>query len=119
MLFAIVYLDFFDIFTFVGERILDNLKLFKLVADALSKAKTSQADSGNGKNPFDFSKILQNLGGFSGKNNTDSPTDNGDSNDKKEAISPLPSAPLQAGMLGTMKSHDEFIKRVMEKNKKC
>jgi hypothetical protein len=97
---------------------LDNLKLFKLFTDALGKVGNGQGD---GKSSFDFSNLLQKLGGFTQKetqNQQENVKNEQTADNVKKAEKPVTSPPLQAGMLGTMKSHDEFIKRVKEKNKK-
>ena len=91
---------------------MDNLKLFKLVADALGKMGKNQSEN---KNSLDFSKILQNLGGFT-PNEQPKDTKEQSPTSEKQAQT-ITSPPLQANMLGTMRSHDEFIKRVKEKNK--
>ena len=88
---------------------MDNINLIKLLADALTKSKKS-SDSGDKPSGLNLNSIMGLIEKF--KNTPSSTT-----NSTETTPSPTPKKPLQASMIATMTSHDEFIKRVKEKNK--
>lgn len=105
---------------------MDNLALLKLLGEALSKTQSTSREEKSTSSPFNLNKILEALRSFSAKKNEQT-TYNGNQNEQnkteenhtKDNQKPTPkvtSPPLQSKMLGTMQSHDVFIKRVMAKN---
>ena len=97
---------------------MDNLSLFKLLSDALIKTQSNSTEQKEQSSPSGMDKILDLFKSFSNKktqeesNNTSATSAK---NSKPEDKKATPLVPLQSQMLGTMKSHDEFIKRVMKK----
>jgi hypothetical protein len=96
-----------------GGIFLDKFGVFKLLNSFLNTAK-QQSGNTNGQNEqsgTDFinaiSSILQN--GIGAKPNAFATPDN-------PAPTKKVSPPLQSAMLNTMRSHDDFVKRVTNKN---
>ena len=95
---------------------MDKFGIFKLLNSFFNfygqkppENQTENSDNG-GQSFFAVSNLLKSLNNNSGTNNFNpSPT-------KPEQKSPPAFMPLQANMLKTMSSHDEFIKRVKQKN---
>ena len=99
---------------------MDKFGIFKLLNwfFSLSGQNTSNnANDGTGENKqgaFDFSKLLTSLNNNSNNNSPEEKNPNTKTkNDGKKQANFMP---LQKSMLNTMNSHDEFIKRVKEKN---
>ena len=89
-------MDKFNIFGLLNN-------LFSLYKESLSKKDTeSTTDYAFTENSFSQPPVLAN----SNKNPSPAPNP-----------SPVYDRPLQAGMLSTLKTHDEFVKRVYQKNK--
>lgn len=83
---------------------MDKFGIFNLL-NSLFSANPSQTN-GDSQNTSKENSILSSL--FSSDNQPQPPKEK----------TPEPFLPLQASMVSTMTSHDEFVKRVKEKNKK-
>lgn len=97
----------------------DKLNVLKLLIDAINKNSNKNGEE-KGKNaPFSLDGLIKAFKTFSqNKSQAESSlsTQNASNSEKpKEMPQTLP--PLQSGLLSVMTSHDEFIKRVKEKNK--
>ena len=94
---------------------MDKFGIFKLLNSFLGNSSNtqgenmSQKDDNNEKNNNGLMDVLSAL----------SPALNTNKKENPNTLAPPPhtSIPLQAGMLNTIKSHDDFVKRVKEKNK--
>ena len=106
---------------------MDNSGIFKLLTDALAKSKDKNGNSGAPFGGLNLGGIFQALKNFSslsqpqkqdkdGLISTSNTPQNGTEN-KPTSQSSIVLPPLQSGMLSVMNSHDQFIKRVKEKNK--
>ena len=96
---------------------MDKFGIFKLLSSFLSQNgqnSTSQTENSIGSESKDnpLSSLLNSLtkNSQSSQNNTPTPNQN-QPKEKKQFV------PLQSAMLSTMNSHDQFVKRVKEKNK--
>lgn len=90
---------------------MDNFGIFKLItsfSDFLTKNKQPDANESFGEKPI-FQTLKQ-------AQNRNSDADKPVSSTPAEIRASLP--PLKNSMLSTMSSHDAFVKRVKEKNKK-
>ncbi len=101
---------------------MDNLGVLKIIADALNNSASNTTANQSQQKNSPLNGILQLFNQFKPKNPTESQppkTQNEDQN--VSASSPsnsfVASPPLQRRMLATMTSHEDFIKRVKEKNK--
>ena len=95
---------------------MDKFGIFKLLNSFLTFCQQNKGDftqnSVQNKEKFNFSNLVSSL------------TKKGEK-ESKEELSPTPSkpplttqtAPLQQSMLSTMTSHEQFVKRVKERNK--
>jgi hypothetical protein len=103
-----IFFAIFNVFCFWRAIVMDKFGIFNLLNSffSLNRQKSQSTDNENNKTSLD--SILSTLTN-SLKNNTP----NKEEPPKKQA----PFAPLQSSMLSTMSSHDQFIKRVKEKNK--
>jgi hypothetical protein len=72
--------------------------------------KTSQTENNSANNPSAIKSLLSALSpSINGENKNETPT--------KNVQEKITAPPLQRGMLSTLKTHDEFIKRVKQNNK--
>ncbi len=97
---------------------MNNLSLIKLLGDALIKAQSNSGEQKNQNTSTGIDKIMELFRSFANKNtqeNSASTNENQAKPNLAEDKNATPQPPLQTQMLGTMKSHDEFIKRVMKK----
>ncbi len=95
---------------------MDKFGIFNLLNSFLNfsnndtQNKTAQTDNNSDKNSPSFKDLLSVL----------SPSLNNENKEQhpiKKDGKKLSSPPLQLGMLNTLKSHDDFIKRVKQNNK--
>jgi hypothetical protein len=112
-------------------KILDNFNILKVLSSLISNKNTDNATQ-NQKNTSTFNtesingliNAFKNFTQSQGATNTNQ-TKNPPSDDaslNKESVIEKPSShttakPLQYSMLSTMASHDQFVERVMKKNK--
>ncbi len=97
---------------------MNNLSLIKLLGDALIKAQSKSSEQKDQNASTGMDKIMELFRSFTSKNAQENTTFTSENQTNPNTIDdkkPTPQAPLQTQMLGTMKSHDEFIKRVMKK----
>lgn len=109
---------FLAIFTLKERQKMNNLSLINLLKDALLKAQSKTGEQTEQAPSTGIDKIMELFRSFSNKNtqeNSNSTSENQAKNNPVEDKKATPQAPLQRQMLGTMKSHDEFIKRVMKR----
>ena len=97
---------------------MNNLSLINLLKDALLKTQSKTSEQTEQASSTGIDKIMELFRSFASKNaqeSNNSASENQAKPSPAEDKKPTPQAPLQRQMLGTMKSHDEFIKRVMKK----
>ena len=85
---------------------MDKFGIFNLLSALSSLNGQNSAQNNGDKNQPVWDKLLSALTQNINTKNTDTP----------QAVPPA-FKPLQSSMLSTMTSHDEFVKRVKEKNK--
>jgi hypothetical protein len=83
---------------------LDKFGIFKLLNSFFSFYSNAQKENSNSDKKENLAPLTNILSSLETKNTP-----------PKEK--PLPPAPLQAQMLSTMRSHDDFVKRVKNNNK--
>ena len=85
---------------------MDKFGIFNLLSSFFNFYQQNKQSTENNNEQFNFANALSSLG-----KNQDVTTQ------KEQNIAPKNSSiPLQASMLATMASHDQFVKRVKEKN---
>ena len=101
---------------------MDNLGVLKIIADALNNSTNNSNATQSQQKSSPLDGILQLFNQFKPKNSSEPESQKDQSLDENKK-STLPSnsytisPPLQRRMLATMTSHEDFIKRVKEKNK--
>lgn len=98
---------------------MDKNNIFELISSLLAFYKSQNAKNSSPSDVVDKNNIFTTISSFLSKK--EQPTATGVSpNEEKpprEKTRNESSAPLQKGMLATLTSHDDFVKRVMKNNK--
>ena len=102
---------------------MDNLGVLKVIADALNNSSSNLENKKSPQKNFNLDGIMQLINQFKPKDNQkvedETPknkTENSSSATLDLKAYPI-APPLQSRMIATMTSHENFIKRVKEKNK--
>ena len=103
--------------------IMDKFGIFNLLNSFLGQnANTSNDTSLNSSNektekPTSSNGVLQSLLSLLNTNKTTGVAPEQNKAERKNEVESVRTIPLQSGMLSTMSSHEQFIKRVQTKNK--
>ena len=97
----------------------DKLNVLRLLIDAINKNSVKSGEQKGQNAPFSLDGLIKAFKNFSqNKSQAESSLNAQNVADSEKAKQTPPTLPpLQSGLLGVMTSHDEFIKRVKEKNK--